>query len=31
MGKSLLGRKIGQTAVVESPGGEITFEIVRVK
>jgi transcription elongation factor GreA len=31
MGKSLLGRKIGQTAVVESPGGEIVFEIVRVK
>jgi transcription elongation factor GreA len=31
MGKSLLGRKIGQTAVVESPGGEIVFEIVRVQ
>ncbi len=31
MGKSLLGRRIGETAVVESPGGEIAFEIVRVK
>jgi len=31
MGKSLLGRRIGDTAVVESPGGAITFEIVKVK
>jgi transcription elongation factor GreA len=31
MGKSLLGRRIGQSTVVESPGGEIVFEIVRVK
>jgi transcription elongation factor GreA len=31
MGKSLLGRRIGDKAVVESPGGEIVFEIVRVK
>jgi transcription elongation factor GreA len=31
MGKSLLGRRIGQSAVVESPGGEIVFEIMRVK
>ena len=31
MGKSLLGRRIGETAVVESPGGEIVFEVVRVK
>lgn len=31
MGKSLLGRRIGETAVVESPGGAITFEIVKVK
>ena len=31
MGQSLLGRRIGETAVVESPGGEIVFEVVRVK
>lgn len=31
MGKSLLGRHIGESAVVESPGGEIVFEVVRVK
>jgi transcription elongation factor GreA len=31
MGKSLLGKRIGQQAVVPSPGGEITFEIVKVK
>jgi transcription elongation factor GreA len=31
MGKSLLGRRIGENAVVESPGGEIVFEIMRVK
>jgi transcription elongation factor GreA len=31
MGKSLLGRRIGESAVVESPGGEIVFEVVRVK
>ena len=31
MGKSLLGRRIGDKTVVTSPGGEIVFEIVRVK
>ena len=31
MGTSLLGRRSGETAVVESPGGEIVFEVVRVK
>ena len=31
MGKSLLGRRIGDQTVVTSPGGEIVFEIVRVK
>lgn len=31
MGKSLLGKRIGQQAVVTSPGGEIVFEIMRVK
>lgn len=31
MGKSLLGKRIGQQATVTSPGGEIVFEIVKVK
>jgi len=31
LGKSLLGRRIGEQAVVTSPDGEISFEIVRVK
>jgi transcription elongation factor GreA len=31
LGKSLLGRRIGDKTVVDSPGGEIVFEIVRVK
>ena len=31
MGKALLGKRVGSAAVVMSPGGEITFEIVSVK
>ena len=31
MGKALLSRRAGDTAVVESPNGAITFEIVKVK
>jgi transcription elongation factor GreA len=31
LGKSLLGKKKGQKVLVESPGGEIKFEIVRVE
>ena len=31
MGKALLGKKTSQKAVVESPGGDITFLIVRVE
>lgn len=31
MGKALIGRKIGSTVTVETPGGEIEFEIVRVQ
>ncbi len=31
MGKALLSRRSGDTAVVESPNGAITFEIVKVK
>ena len=31
MGKSLLGRRIGDQTTVTSPGGDIIFEIVRVK
>lgn len=31
MGKALLGKRVGQQAVVTSPGGEIVFEVVAVK
>ena len=31
MGKALLGKRVGSQTVVNSPGGEITFEIVKVK
>ncbi|RIK44426.1 MAG: transcription elongation factor GreA [Chloroflexi bacterium] len=31
LGKSLLGKKKGQKVVVESPGGEIKFEIRRIE
>ncbi len=31
MGQSLLGKKAGDTVTVETPGGEIEFEIVRVE
>lgn len=31
MGKALMGKKKGQKVTVETPGGEITFEIVRVQ
>ena len=31
MGQALLGKKVGQEATVETPGGEIAFEIVRVQ
>ena len=31
MGKSLLNKKVGDKATVESPGGEIEFEIVKIE
>jgi len=31
LGKALLGKKVGAKAVVNSPGGEITFKIMRVE
>ena len=31
MGSSLLNRKVGDEVVVETPGGEITFEIVKIE
>jgi transcription elongation factor GreA len=31
LGKVLLGKKKGQKVVVESPGGEINFEILRIE
>lgn len=31
MGKALLGKRIGQQVSVTSPGGQIAFEIVKVK
>lgn len=31
MGRALLNKRVGEQAVVKSPGGEIVFEIVRVK
>jgi transcription elongation factor GreA len=31
MGKALLGKKAGQKVKVESPGGQITFKIVKVE
>jgi len=31
MGKALLGKKKGDAVTVDTPGGEITFEIVRVE
>jgi transcription elongation factor GreA len=31
MGKALLGKKKGQKVVVQSPGGEITFEILKIE
>lgn len=31
MGKALLGKKKGDKVTVDTPGGEITFEVVRVK
>ncbi len=31
IGKALIGQKKGETVVAETPGGEITFEIVRIK
>ena len=31
MGKSLLGKKAGDTVTVETPGGEIEFEVVRIQ
>lgn len=30
IGKALMGKKVGQRVKVESPGGEITFEILRI-
>ena len=30
MGQALLGRKVGEETVVESPAGELTFEIVKI-
>jgi len=31
MGKALLGKKKGQKAIVESPGGQIIFKIIKVE
>jgi transcription elongation factor GreA len=31
MGKALLGKKKGQKVIVQSPGGEITFEILKIE
>ncbi|MCS6827143.1 MAG: transcription elongation factor GreA [Caldilinea sp.] len=31
MGRALLNKRVGDRAVVESPGGQIVFEIVQVK
>lgn len=31
MGKALLGKRVGQQTTVASPGGEIGFEIIKVK
>ncbi len=31
MGKSLLGKKAGDKVTVETPGGEIEFEVVRIQ
>ncbi len=31
MGQALLGKKIGQEAVVSSPAGEISFEVVKIE
>jgi len=31
MGKALLGKKKGQKAIVESPGGQIVFKIIKVE
>lgn len=31
MGRALLNKRVGEQAVVKSPGGEIIFEVVRVK
>ncbi|MCX6050189.1 MAG: transcription elongation factor GreA [Chloroflexi bacterium] len=31
MGKALLGKKAGQKVKVESPGGQITFKIIKVE
>lgn len=31
MGRALLNKRVGEQAVVQSPGGEIVFEIVKVK
>jgi transcription elongation factor GreA len=31
MGQALLGKKIGQEAIVASPAGEITFEVVKIQ
>lgn len=30
IGRALLGKKVGDTAVVETPGGEISFVIVKI-
>ena len=31
MGKALLGKKVGAKVVVDSPGGKIKFEIVKLE
>jgi transcription elongation factor GreA len=31
MGQALLGKKVGEETVVESPAGELTFEIVKIE
>jgi transcription elongation factor GreA len=31
IGKALLGKRVGQKATVQTPGGEITFEILKIE
>ena len=31
IGKALIGRRVGEEVIVETPGGELPFEIVRIE